>query len=364
MYTDRKLMGIYLLHGDAKSVDSFRLHQRLDELLKNVDREANLNFHTFDLSESGTTFSEIISSALTIPFLGGRRVVLVRNLKVIEKFFKSKADENDEEADEDSSGKTEADMIIRAVGQLCNLPDEALLIMVEETDHIDKRSSFFRALKKVGCVDEEFKGMWFDPASGDISQVRDYIMRQATSLDIRLDHNSAEKFALLAGSDSGTINRELEKLAMYAGPGGNITEETIEEVVTPGYESGIFQLVDSIGYGNSTKAIEYLHDLLDRGAAAPYILTMIARQVRLIQKVRDAVRSGIPRSQGALTKSLGEPPFTIRKILTQERGFPKFEYVKILDLLMETDVHLKRGTMRPELALETLISRLATRFRN
>ncbi|MCX6644861.1 MAG: hypothetical protein NTY09_00665, partial [bacterium] len=80
-------MPVYLLQGDAKSPDPLLVRRRLAELLKGIKLEGNLNYQVFDLNESGTSIHDVVSSALTIPFLGGKRVVVARGIKSIEKFF-------------------------------------------------------------------------------------------------------------------------------------------------------------------------------------------------------------------------------------------------------------------------------------
>ncbi|MFH1677061.1 MAG: DNA polymerase III subunit delta [bacterium] len=348
-------MAIHLIHGDAKSTDSYGIRSRVDELLKGVVREGNFNFASYDLAESSTSFPSVVADALTIPFLGGERTVVVKNMKVIDKIFSRKDDSVDEEPEKDLAGN--AQTIVNSAKQLKYFPDKGLLLLVEENDHLDGRTAFYKALKEAGCRIETFKAMWFDPASGDIDNAVNFIMNTATRMGIRIDSKAAERAAILIGSDRGTMIMELEKLALY-GAGRSLTARDVETVVTPSYEAGIFHLTDAIGNGKTAEAIEVLSDLLDRGAPPPYILTMIARQVRLIALVREQVAVGKKYDPNILAKELGESPFTIKKVLNQIRRFPKFQYAAALEKLMETDVHLKRGTMPERLALETLITRL------
>ncbi len=348
-------MAIYLLHGDSRSTDAYLIKERQDSLLKGIDREGNLNYQVFDLSETGTTFQEVVASALTIPFLGGQRVVVARNVKTVEKFFKRPGGE-EEEPDKVSGS---ADSILRSIEQLNNLPDDALLILVDSDEHLDGRTAFIKGLKKVGCVVESFKAMWFDPASGDMRQAAEFIQKEAGKFKLRMDNKTAVKFAERAGADRNTIVRELEKLALYVGEGKSPTVNDVVESVTESYEAGIFHLVDVIGQGRISEAMKALDDLMDHGAAPPYILAMIARQIRLIARTREAIDSGVQRNQGAIAKALGEAPFVIGKVLKQAGSFRQFYYPEVLEYLMETDVRLKRSTMPGKLALETLIARLA-----
>ena len=355
-------MAIYLLQGDSKSPDPQLVRERLAELLKGIPREGNLNYCEFDLSEGRNSFQEVAASALTVPFLGGARVVVAKNVKAVESAFRSKAEveEGEEETEGELTGAGEA--IIRAVRQLEALPKEALLILVEENGALDSRTRFFKELKKVVCVVESYKAMWFDPGAEGGKGIRDvvsYVQEQASRLGLRMDAKMAERFVMLVGPDRGTIIKELEKLSLYAGAGKRLSLNDVEAVVTQSYEAGIFHLVDAIGLGKTAEAIKLLSDLLDRGAAPPYILTMIARQLRIMARIRELLASGARADADFLAERLGESPYTIKKILHQSRTFPTFSYPRILELLMESDVHIKRGTMPPKLALETLITKLA-----
>jgi len=364
-------MALYLLQGDAKSCDPHLIRERLDNLLKGIPREGNLNFATYDLSETGTTLDDVVASALTIPFLGGQRVVVARNIKQVEKSFKKPNPDDDSDGQEDFKVSRSQDGILRSVKQLSSLPDDAILILVEENGRLDGRTTFYKGLKDAGCEIEAFKAMWFDPAAGNIRDAVAYIQKEASALGIRLDQRTAGVFAYRVGPNRSNILNELKKLAAYVGGGNSPTPDDVESVVTQCYEAGIFSLVDYIGQGNTDKALNELADLMDRGAVAPYILTMIVRQVRLIARVREALRR--PEFQNLewkeLTKilgsELGEAPFVIGKILGQVKKFRPFKYSQVSKLLMETDVHFKRGTMQSKppgkLALEILITKLSGR---
>jgi len=352
-------MAIYLLHGDAKSTDSYEIRSRLDQLLKGVERKGNLNFHTFDLTDSGTKFGDVIASALTLPFLYGRRIVVARGVRAVEKYFIKKGGAAEE--DEDQKLKGSAESIIKGLEGLKGLPQESLLVFMEENGHLDGRTAFIKKLKEVGCNVEAFKTMWFDPAAGDLKNAVKFIQVEASRMGIRLDGKTAGRFAEIVGADRGNIIKELEKLSVYSDKGASPTIEDVESVVTESYEAGIFHLVDVIGMGKLSDALDVLSDLMDRGAVAPYILAMILRQIRLIARVREAIKNGISKDPSDLASALKESPFVLRKVLNQSRLFPDFKYPDVLEWLMETDLHLKRSTMPPKLALEMLIAKLTRR---
>ncbi|HEX9746175.1 MAG TPA: DNA polymerase III subunit delta [bacterium] len=345
-------MAIFLLHGDSRNIDAGQLNRRLKKLLDGIPTEGNLNYSAFDLSEPGSSVQEVVASALTVPFLGGNRTVVARNTKVVEKYFRQK----DEDSEPSSGGESES--IIRSIGQLTQLPDDSLLIFIEESGHLDGRTAFYKALKKAGCKMEEFKSMWFDPAAGGIDTVTRFIRAEATRMNLRIDEKNAELIAYKVGPDSSRIVRELEKLAIYAGPGASITPDMIHDSVAESYEAVIFNLVDAIGMRNMPLAMEYFSNLMEHDTNEQYIITMITRQLRLIVRVREALAAGSVRDQKILGPQLGESTFTIGKILRQTNRFPRLNYPDMLDKIIETDYAIKRGKMAPRLALETLIVKL------
>lgn len=360
-------MPVYLLHGDDKSCDPFLIRERLAELLKDIPREGNLNYSEHDLALSSSSFHEIISNAMTLPFLGTSRTVVVKNLKSFEKkYFSTKSelkrpDDEVAEDDERQDLSEESEGIIRSIMRLSGISPDTLLIFVEENDHLDGRTRLYKSLKAINCIIETFKADWFDPASADISaELLTFVENKASSLGIRISADLAERFLELVGPDKGIILKELEKLALYAGKGSKITESVINSVVRESYEGGIFQLVDLIGYGRTEDALKRLSELIDHGAAAPYILSMIARQIRLIARIREAFASGASRNE--LASILGEPKFVIYKTLKQVGSFPAFDYPSLLELLMDTDFRIKRGLMDPRLALEILITKIISNY--
>ncbi len=86
---------------------------------------------------------------------------------------------------------------------------------------------------------------------------------------------------------------------------------------------------------------------------------MVARQFRLILKafcLREEgdfkIRRHPPR--------LGVHPFVADKLYRQAQTYGREELREIIRILQETDFRIKTGKMEPELALELLISQIAT----
>jgi DNA polymerase-3 subunit delta len=101
------------------------------------------------------------------------------------------------------------------------------------------------------------------------------------------------------------------------------------------------------------EALISLHQLLDDGAAAPYLLFMITRQFRLAIKAKELLDKKIPFSElgGRLELS---SEYALRKTISQAKRHSIEEMEKIYRQLLDTDISIKTGNSMEELALDTL----------
>ena len=128
----------------------------------------------------------------------------------------------------------------------------------------------------------------------------------------------------LVGNDLWTLDRELEKLSLYAA-GRNIEESDIQEMVAQVREASIFNAVDAIIDGRPEVALRLLQRLRQDGAALPYIISMVERQLRLVCLARYWTDQRV--SSQDLPGKLGVPPFVARKTAEQARrnGWPDLD---------------------------------------
>jgi DNA polymerase-3 subunit delta len=113
------------------------------------------------------------------------------------------------------------------------------------------------------------------------------------------------------------------------------------------------------------EALTLLHQLLDEGAATPYLLFMITRQFRLAIKAKELLAEKIPLSElGGRVGLTSE--YALRKTIAQARQRSSEEMEEIYRQLLDTDIFIKTGKLKDELALDALVVSLCqkTRSRN
>ena len=126
------------------------------------------------------------------------------------------------------------------------------------------------------------------------------------------------------------------------------------EIVSQVREASIFAAVDAMIDGRPGVALRLLHQLKEDGREAPYIISMVERQLRLLALARDAIDRGVPQSE--LRGRLGTTSdFVVRKTAEQARRHSMPEIIWRYNRLLETDLAIKRGKLEPDLALELLV---------
>ena len=127
-------------------------------------------------------------------------------------------------------------------------------------------------------------------------------------------------------------------------------------------ESNVLAAVDAMIDGRQSVALTLLHELREDGKEAPYIISMVERQLRLMALARDAVDRGIPQRE--LGSHLGTTsPFVVRKSMEQARRHSWSDIMWRYQRLLEADLAIKQGKLEPDLALELLAADQADRSR-
>jgi len=154
------------------------------------------------------------------------------------------------------------------------------------------------------------------------------------------------------GSDLRLLESEVDKLLSYVN-GRPVTKTDVEILVSRARETNVFDLVGCLGRRQTDRALKLLHGLLDDGEPALVILSMVARQVRLLIQVSALRTLGLV--EGDMARRLGLQPWLPRRLLAQAQNFSMADLEAAHQLLVETDRSIKTGQMEDVLALDLLV---------
>ncbi len=152
--------------------------------------------------------------------------------------------------------------------------------------------------------------------------------------------------------DLWQVNNEVEKLVSFAGDRGIVAED-VNLLVKAKVDLNIFKLIDAIGNRDKKKAINLLYGQVENQANEIYLLTMFVYQFRNLLKIKDLLERGKSIQEiSSLTKM---HPFVIKKSVDQCRKFSLLELKKIYRKLLDAEIAMKSGKMKPGLVLDLLV---------
>ena len=325
-------MPAYLLYGD-----SFLVPRRLDQLIIDTGASEVLEASRHRLVGSQTKPGELLSMCNALPFIDDYRLVVVEGLL-------GTAESQGRRGRRGSSGDSKTNSQWQSLGEAVpRMPETTILVFTDGP--LGGNNPLLRMLKPLAQVEE------LSAPNGEA--LARWVKSTAESKGSSISPSAIRSITDLVGSDLWTLDQELEKLALYCSD-REIQESDVGEMVTQVREASIFAAVDAILDGRPGVALRLLHQLKEDGREAPYIISMVERQLRLLALARDSMDRGAPQSE--LRGRLGtSSDFVVRKTAEQARRHAMPEIIWRYNRLLETDLAIKRGRLEPNLALELLV---------
>jgi DNA polymerase-3 subunit delta len=329
----------YILHGEEGFV-------RSEEVAKLKARVAQGGVGDLNISTFGddVTFHQLADACNTVPFMGDRRVIIVEDL--LQRFDTVKGD--DKGAD--------ASYVRKLLEYLPRLPSTTRLLFIE-SEKLRRSNPVLKGAKE---LENSYVREFTKP---DGRALQDWIRQRAQSKGVGITGRGAALLASFVDQDLRRLDNELQKLAGFVGYERAITAEDVEEMVGASYEANIFKLVDALGMRQGRTALEHLHRLFADGAHELYVLTMIARQVRLIIGVKELAELKRLESK-EIRREMGiSHQFIVDKLLRQAQQFDMQSLETLQRHVLEVDEGIKTGRLESPLALELLVLEICSRRR-
>ncbi|MEN6478424.1 MAG: DNA polymerase III subunit delta [Anaerolineales bacterium] len=333
---------LHIIHG----ADEYGRAQETARLRARVMSAGLGDLNVTQLDGRKVVLSELLNDCSTLPFLTERRLIIVEGL--VKRVSKG-------EGSQPKPGGELATLL----AYLPHLPASTDLALVEDELLPPKHPLLALAKQLEGARVVACQPLDLSTPAGR-TQLQRWAAERCQALGVTI---AAPALALLferVGPDRRVLDGELQKLAANVGYRGEITSDQVRTLVPASIEANIFALVDALGQRRARAALDELERLLANGANELYILTMIARQVRLLIGVQEL------RSAGASREAIGERlgvrhKFALDKLLSQAPQFRAEELDQVMERIAQTDEEIKTGKMDPPLALELLVLRICQR---
>ena len=323
-----EMMPVYLCYG--KETYAMReFVKRLTEQAVALEY-ADVAVSRFDLTE--TEIGAVLEDAETLPFLAPRKVVIAENALLFTASRESP--EHDTE---------------RLLEYIQSPAEYTVLVFTVAAEKLDQRKKAVKKLKEMNCL-VEFPAM-------NHAELVQWITARCQEAGCRISADAAEQIIVNAGAELSLIAPELDKLCTFAGNGGMIDREAVNELVSVNAEQNVFALIDEIVRLQAGQAMSRFYELLKRREEPVKILMLLARQFRIMLQAKELSAAGFGERE--IAAELNLHPFSVKMALQQGKTFSQQTLSRVLAELAELDYRMKSGKTDKIYALERFLLKLA-----
>lgn len=293
--------------------------------------EQTMNFATYDMEE--TPLAVALNDALSMPFFGEKRVVLIKNA-----YFLT-----------GSHTKSKIKHDVEELEQYLDHPSaETILVILAPYDKLDGRKKIVKKLKSKSAM----------ITLNDFSEreTADFISHQVATRGYQIETDALNELYARTLGDLSKMMNELQKIFIYCNNSKQITVGVVDKLVAKSLDQNVFALVDYIVTGKTTQAIQFYHQLLEQKQEPIQINAILESHFRLLLQIKILMKHSY--SQNMITNTLKVHPYRVKLAMQSSLKF-SLTYLKDAYLqLIQIECKLKSSTVNPELLFEMFAIKL------
>jgi DNA polymerase-3 subunit delta len=314
---------VYLIVGS----DEAKIARARGRLRERAEREGGPG--ALELFEAGEgrrspDVEAIAASLAAISLIASRRYLLVDRVE--------------------SWGKTDAK---RAIEALAQIPPETTVALVA---HGKAPAGLDKAIKAAGGEVLSFEA----PRERDLPK---QLVAEARELGFELDARAARLLVERLGARPLRLRTELERLALWAGEGGEVGVEELQAMVADTSEEAIWSLADAVVAGDEAATLRIAERLIAQGEALPRIVYSMAPRLRQALRAASELEAGKPA--GEVAKGLSMHPYAAKMLISKVKGRTPEDLVASIEALADLELWSRGGSDYPEQVAFTLSLRRA-----
>lgn len=139
------------------------------------------------------------------------------------------------------------------------------------------------------------------------------LVAEAQGLGFRLEPAAARMLVDRLGANSLRLRNELERLALWAGEGGEVAAGDLAEMVADTSEAAVWALSDALVERDAARAVSIGERLIAQGENVTGIVYGLASRLRRACAALTKLEQGVPPKQ--VESSLGMHPYAAKKLV-------------------------------------------------
>jgi DNA polymerase-3 subunit delta len=232
---------------------------------------------------------------------------------------------------------------------LRELPPDLTLVLICRDKPAAKLA---KAVKAAAGEVHEFEA----PKAREMPRV---LVGEAQQLGFRLDQGAARMLVERMGANPVRLHNELERLALWAGEGGEVDAAALTEMVSDTSEAAVWSLSDALIEGDAPAALRIGERLIGQGENVTGLIYGLASRLRGACTAAAQLEEGIPPQQVA--SSLKMHPYAAKQLVGRLRDTDLASLRLATETLADLELWCRGGAdYGDELAFTLALKRAAT----
>jgi DNA polymerase-3 subunit delta len=315
------IQNVYVIAGKDTSLVNAECDRLLDRLIVPADKATGL----LNADADSVTAAEIMDELRTLPFLTGRRIVVLKNA---DKFISNNRELLETYFDSPS-------------------PTGVLVLTLS---NFDSRTRLAKKLSQIG----QFISVSQPSAAQLPARLRQYALEAHTKT---LQGQASELLIELVGDELVRLYSEIDKLAVYVGQRKTITAEDVNCLVGHNRLFDAFDVINSLIARDTARAVDQLRRLFSQDRDAQYsFIGALAYHLRRMFTAKVMQQKGW--SDWDIAKSL-RIWYHADELFEQLRKTSLIEIGTLIQRLARADYEIKTGRATPRTVIEQLMVSMA-----
>jgi len=219
----------------------------------------------------------------------------------------------------------------QVVAALGDLPPELSLVLIAR----DKApATLLRAVKAVNGEIHEFEA----PRARDMPRV---LVADAKGLGFRLEPAAARMLVERMGANPQRLRNELERLALWAGDGGEVTASDLDAMIADTSEAAVWALADALLERDAAGALRIAERLIAQGENITGLIYGLASRLRKARAAAEMLAEGMAPKQ--VESSLGMHPYAAKQLVRRLHDVDAGELREATIALADLEVWCRGG---------------------
>lgn len=299
---DKKIAPLYVLHGE----EPYFIDLLSDAIIEHAVDESEKDFNLQVLYGKDVDASTIMSEARSFPFMGERKVVVIREAQDLKDIYELEK-------------------------LLPQLVETNVLVLCHKYKALDGKRKFTK--------DAGSKGVVFKSEKVKDYQLADWIVNFVRSLGYDITPKAAALLGEFLGNDLSRIVNELNKLAIVLEPGTRISDVHIEENIGISKDYNIFELNNAVAIRDIKKVFQ-IADYFEKNPKDHSIIAVIPSLFKLFTNMM-RVHFAENKTKEFIASKVGLHPFVAQELIKNSANFPPKVLARNVEILHNYDLKAK-----------------------